>query len=99
MEHNTRPVKVIRADLARAKDLLSALGFDTEGTIHAFTRRRVMRLTEELRAAEDAAMRLAEKVASEWIYRYTGGKVLVIDECNRSSGEPLIRQGDIGERA
>lgn len=86
MEDRLRPVNAIRADLARAKDLLSALGFDPEGSIHISTRHRVMRLAEELRAAEDAAIRLAQTVASKWIYRYTGGKLLVIDDCNCSSG-------------
>lgn len=88
MEANLRPIDVIRADLARAKDLLSALGLDTEGTIHIFASHRVMRLAEELRAAEDVAMRLAEAVASKWIYRCTGGKLLVIDDCNCSSEGP-----------
>jgi hypothetical protein len=86
MEGNLRPVNVIRADLARAKDLLAALGSDTEGTAYSFTRHRVIRLVEELRAAEDAAERLAEAVALKWIYRYTGGKLLVIDESNALQG-------------
>ena len=82
MEGNLRPVNVIRADLARAKDLLSALGSDTGGAVHSFARHRVMHLAEELRAAEVAAERLAEAVALKWIYRYAGGKLLVIDEGN-----------------
>ncbi|RZL96335.1 MAG: hypothetical protein EOP82_00975 [Variovorax sp.] len=86
MEGNLRPVNVIRADLARAKDLLSALGSDTGGTVYSFARHRVIRLAEELRAAEDAAERLAETVALKWIYRYTGGKLLVIDENNALKG-------------
>ncbi|MDM0116608.1 hypothetical protein QTI66_31170 [Variovorax sp. J22R133] len=86
MEDELRPVNVIRADLARAKDVLAALGFHTKGTIHSFTRHRVTRLAEELRIAEDAAMRLAETVALKWIYRYAGGKLLVIDESNAPKG-------------
>lgn len=82
MQDDLRPVNVIRADLARAKDLLSALGSATGGAVHSFARHRVMRLAEELRAAEDAAERLAEAVALKWIYRYAGGKLLVIDEGN-----------------
>ena len=84
MEDDLRPVNVIRADLARAKDLLSALGLDTGGTVHSFARHRVMRLAEELRTAEEEAEHLAEAVALKWIYRYAGGKLLMIDEGSAS---------------
>jgi hypothetical protein len=65
MRDDLRPVKAIRADLARAKDLLAALGPGNEGARH-----RVKCLTEELCAAEDAAGHLTEAVALKWIYRY-----------------------------
>ncbi len=80
MEDDLRPVNVIRADLARAKDQLAGLGSDTGGTVHSLARHRVMCLAEELRATEDAAQRLAEAVALKWIYRYASGRLLVINE-------------------
>lgn len=80
MEDDPRPVNVIRADLARAKDLLAALGCDTGGTVHCFARQRVMSLAEELCAAEDAAERIAETVALKWIYRYASGQGPAINE-------------------
>jgi hypothetical protein len=71
MEDDLRPINVIRADLARAKDLLAALGSDTiGGTAHFFARSRVKFLADELCVAEVAAERLAEAVALKWIYRY-----------------------------
>ena len=70
MEDHLRPVTAIRADLVRAKDQLAVLDPKLEGTIHRFARHRVMILSEELRAAEDAAERVAEMVALKWIYRY-----------------------------
>jgi len=82
METNLRPVDVIRAELARAKDMLSALGLDTKGTAYGMALHRVMRLAEELYIAEDEAERMAEAVALKWIYRYVGGRVLAIDEGN-----------------
>jgi len=72
MEHDPRPINVIRADLARAKDELAALGCDTGGPAHGLARHRVMCLAEELRASEDAAEGLAETVALKWIHRYAG---------------------------
>ncbi|MEJ8847913.1 hypothetical protein [Variovorax rhizosphaerae] len=80
MEHNFRPFNVIHAELVRAMDLLAAVGFDTEGAIYQSTLQRVMRLVMEFRVAEDAAMRAAESVASDLFYRYTGGRLLEIDE-------------------
>ncbi len=80
MEDDLRPINVIRADLARAKDQLAALGSDTGGTSHSLARHRIMSLAEELLATEDAAERLAETVALKWIYRYASGKRLVIKE-------------------
>jgi hypothetical protein len=74
MEDDLRPVNVIRADLARAKDLLAALGPDNiGGTIQFLARHRVASLAEELCVAEDAAKHLAEAVALKWIYRYARG--------------------------
>jgi hypothetical protein len=71
MEHDLRPINVIRADLARAKDVLAALGSDNiGGTVHFFARNRVKRLTDELCVAEATAERLAEVVALKWISRY-----------------------------
>jgi len=70
MQDDLRPINVIRADLARAKDELAALGFDTGGSAHGLARHRVMCLAEELRASEDAAEGLAETVALKWIHRY-----------------------------
>jgi len=80
METNLRPVNVIRADLVRAKDLLAAVGFDTGSSVYIASFQRVMRLAEELWVAEDTAERLAEEVALKWIYRYTGGRLMEIDE-------------------
>jgi hypothetical protein len=70
MEHDLRPVTVIRADLVRAKDELAVLDPNLEGTTHSLARHRVMSLSEELRAAEDAAESVAEMVALKWIHRY-----------------------------
>ena len=80
MEHDLRPVNVIRADLARAKDLLSALGPDTGGTAHCFARHQVMSLAEELCAAEVATETLAEAVALKWIHRYASGNHVTFNE-------------------
>lgn len=80
MEDDLRPINVIRAELARAKDQLAALGSDTGGTDHSVAGHRVMSMAEELRAAERAAERLAETVALKWIYRYANGKRLLIKE-------------------
>ncbi|WP_218508937.1 hypothetical protein [Variovorax sp. dw_308] len=85
MEHNLRPVNLIRAELASARDLLSALGL-AGGTAYALALLRVVRLTEELCAAEDEFERMAEAVALKWIYRYTGGRLLAIDEGNAPKG-------------
>jgi len=80
MAHDFRPFNVIHAELVRTMDLLAAVGFDTEGEVYQCTLQRVMRLVMEFRIAEDAAMRAAEVVASELFYRYTGGRLLAIDE-------------------
>ena len=80
MEHDLRPVNVIRADLARAKDLLSALGPDTGGTAHCFARHQVMSLAEELCAAEVATEALAGEVALKWIHRYASGRHVAVKE-------------------
>jgi hypothetical protein len=72
MEHDLRPVNVIRADLARAKDQLAGLGCDSVAAALDFARHRVMCLAEELRASEEAAQALAETVALKWIHRYAG---------------------------
>lgn len=78
MEHDLRPVNVIRADLVHAKGLLAALGSDnTGGIVHCSARQHVMSLAEELCAAEDAAEGLAEAVALKWINRYASGMVRV----------------------
>jgi hypothetical protein len=79
MEDELRPVNVIRADLARAKDQLAALGPDTGDSVHGLARHRCMSLAEELRAAEEAAECLAETVALKWIHRYASGKRVTID--------------------
>ena len=71
MEHDLRPINVIRAELARAKDVLAALGPDyAGGSVHLAARRRVKCQADELRVAEAAAERLAEEVALKWISRY-----------------------------
>jgi hypothetical protein len=77
MEDDLRPINVIRADLALAKDLLAALGFDHLGsTVHFNARSRVKTLSDELRVAEGAAERLAQEVALKWIRRYARGESL-----------------------
>jgi hypothetical protein len=81
MEHDLRPVNVIRADLARAKDLLAGLGPDNTGdTDHCFARHLVMSLAEELCAAEVATEALAEAVALKWINRYASGMHVALKE-------------------
>ena len=81
MEHDLRPVNVIRADLARAKDLLAALGPDNAADVdHCLARHHVMSLAEELCAAEVATETLAEAVALKWIHRYASGNHVTFKE-------------------